>query len=539
MKTKSAIVLGVFTSLTQIPSVSGATTPQKEEGDNKKRPNILFIMSDDHTHEGISAFGGRYAEIAPTPNIDQIAETGVLMGNMLGINSISGPSRAALLTGKYSTTNGFYQNEGGIVFDGSQWQYQKELRENGYTTAIFGKWHLYSTPQGFDHYMIHANGSQQGTYWNPLYDINGEKQVIEGYATNLTTDYALEWLGEWEKENHAKGAKGDKPFAMMLHYKAPHRDFIPDSIYTDLFNDIDLPIPETFNDDYSTRELTMGQNMASIEFHTSRNDLKQTPPADLPKSEHWKWLSYGGGENEYWTPDSTMTAQEVKVWKYQNMIKDYLRTVRSVDDNVGRVLQFLEENDLLENTSIVYMGDQGFYLGENGLYDKRWMYETSLQMPCLISYPAKIKAGTKVENLTLNVDIAPTLLDFAGIKAPKEVHGKSMKGILMGDKKADRNWRKSAYYQYFEYPLWHRVQPHYGVRTDRYKLIHFYYNIDVWEFYDLEKDPNELTNQYNNPEYAKIIKGLKREINKLQKENDDVMTLDARRELTDRYQKEY
>lgn len=503
-----------------------------QEKKTQDRPNILFILSDDHSRASISAYGGINAKLAPTPNIDAIGANGAVMNNMLCTNSISGPSRACLLTGKYSTTNGFYQNEGGIVFDNTQQQYQKILKANGYSTALFGKWHLFTEPKGFDHYMIHGDKSQQGTYWDPIFDSDGKKFKAKGYATTLVADSALLWLDK-TKDN-------GKPFCMMLHFKAPHRPWQPDSCYLNLFDDVEFPYPDTFNDDYAGREKTLGESMATIENHLSRGDLKQTPPANLKGKERNKWLWWGGsGKNQFWTPDPKLKGQELKNWKFQTYIKNYLRVIRSVDDQVGRVVKYLKDNNLYDNTIIVYMGDQGFFLGEHGLYDKRWMYEESMQMPCLISYPNGIKKGLRPDELALNVDIAPTLLDFAGIEVPRDMQGVSMKGILTGDETAKKDWRKSAYYQYFEYPKWHNVQPHYGVRTDRYKLIHFYYNIDEWELYDLEKDPKEVKNVYNEPAYADVVKELKAEILKLQKQYGDDQTLEQRRELTDRYMLKY
>lgn len=497
-----------------------------------QKPNILFILADDHSREAISIFGGINAGLAPTPNIDAIGRDGAIMGNMLCTNSISGPSRASLITGKYSTAHGLYQNEGGITFDSDQMQYQKLLRANGYTTSLFGKWHLNEDPQGFDYWKIHGNASLQGTYWDPLYNTNGEKRREKGYCTRLTTDAAIEWLESLRDKN--------KPFCMMLHYKAPHRPWQPDSCYMDLFEDVEFPYPETFDDDYAGREMTLGRSMGTIEKHLSRGDLKQIPPEGLTERERDEWLAWGGsGEDQFWTPDPELSEEEVKKWKFQRYIKDYLRVVRSVDDQVGRVVKYLKENGLYENTIVIYMGDQGFFLGEHGLYDKRWMYEESIQMPCLISYPEGVESGQMIDNITLNVDIAPTLLDFAGIQVPEEMHGESMRGLLQGDGKVERNWRRSAYYQYFEYPLWHNVQPHYGVRTERYKLIHFYYDIDKWELYDLQNDPDELDNLYYDSEYADVVKRLEGELEKWQRVYGDTLSLDGRRRMTDRYMIRY
>lgn len=498
----------------------------------RERPNIIFILSDDHARTAISAYGGINAELAPTPNLDRIADEGAIFHNMLCTNSISGPSRACLITGKYSTTNGFYQNEGGIVFDNSQETTPTILQRNGYTTALFGKWHLFSEPKGFDFYKIHDSAGQQGVYWNPLYNTNGKRVKEKGYATNLETTAALDWLDKDRDKN--------KPFCLMLHFKAPHRPWAPDSIYQHLFDDVEFPYPETFDDDYSTRELTAGRSMAMIDKHMSRDDLKQTPPAGLTEKERKKWLNWGGGgEDQPWTPDPELQGEELKKWKFQTYLKDYLRCIRSVDDNVGRVLDYLKEHNLDKNTIVVYMGDQGFYLGEHGWYDKRWMYEESLQMPCLVRYPDGIKSGIKVDQISLNIDIAPTLLEYAKISIPQDIQGKSLKPLLEQNKKAADKWRKSMYYQYFEYPKWHNIQPHYGIRTERYKLIHYYYDIDTWELFDLKKDPNELRNLYNDSEYQSLIGKLKKELYSLQKEYKDDMPLEDRRELTRKYMIKY
>lgn len=510
-------------------ALSSCTQPAKQID---KKPNILFILADDHAMPAISAYGGINAKLAPTPNIDKIAQNGVLMTNMLCTNAISGPSRASLITGKYSTTHGLYQNEGGIIFDNSQLTYQEVLQANGYSTALFGKWHLFSEPKGFDYYMIHGNKSQQGTYWDPVYDINGTKTKMKGYATKLTANHALTWLDSQRDDQ--------KPFCMMLHFKAPHRPWEPDSCYKHLFDDVTFPHPATFDDDYAGREKTLGENMATIENHMSRNDLKQTPPPGLTPEERGKWLWWGGsGKDQFWTPDPKMSKKELKDWKFQNYLKNYLRVVRSVDDQVGRVIDYLKANDLYDNTLIIYMGDQGFFLGEHGLYDKRWMYEEAIHMPCLVSYPASIPAHQTVSKMGLNIDIAPTILDFAGVDIPKEMQGESMKELLIKGDDGVENWRDIAYYQYFEYPKWHNVQPHFGVRSDRYKLIHFYYNIDEWEFYDLKKDPNELHNAYKDPAYQEIIAKMKIQIKDSQKQYGDTISMKDRKAMTDRFMLKY
>ncbi len=301
-----------------------------------------------------------------------------------------------------------------------------------------------------------------------------------------------------------------------------------------------MPYPATFEDDYSTREQTAGASMATIKYNISRRHLKQTPPEGLTHKERAAWLAYGSsGDKQLWSPSDTLQGEELRRWKYQMYIKDYLRTIRSVDDQVGRVTQYLKDNGLYDNTVIVYMGDQGFFLGDHGWFDKRWIYEESIQMACLLSYPNGLKAGATLDNVTANIDIAPTLLDFAGIETPEDMQGKSFKPLLEGDKASEDSWRKSFYYHYFEYPKWHNVQPHYGVRTERYTLAHFYYNIDTWELYDREKDPHQLRNEYNNPAYKEVIEQLKAELEELQKQYNDDIPLDERRELTDRYSIEY
>ena len=493
------------------------------------RPNIIYILSDDHTHSAISAYGGRYAKMAPTPNIDRIASEGVRLDRMFCTNAICGPSRACILTGKYSHKNGFYQNEGGIVFDGDQPTFPKQLRQAGYTTALIGKWHLFSEPQGFDFYKIHTDGQQQGRYWNPRFSENGRSVQEKGYATDLTGDFALDWLEN--KRNR------QKPFCLLVHFKAPHRPCEPHPRHANFLKEYVLPVPNTFDDDCRTREQTAGKSMMTIADYLSRGDLKLPAPDQLSPAEQKKWLRYGDGPSEPWTPEGVPAGAPAKMWKYQNYVKDYLRCVRAIDENVGRILNYLKENRLEENTIVIYVGDQGFYLGEHGWYDKRWMYETSFKMPCLIRYPREIPAGQKNNAMTLNIDFAPTLLDYAGAPIAADIQGKSMRRILSGEK-SDLG-RDAVYYAYYEYPKWHHVQPHYGIRTDRYKLIHFYYDIDQWEFYDMEKDPDELTNRIDDPACAKTIAALKQKLKSLQQEFGDDIPLEQRREMTRRYLTNY
>lgn len=499
----------------------GTTSCYQKPGD-KKKPNIIYIMSDDHTTQAISAYDDIYAEYAPTPNIDRLAKEGIRFDDVFCTNAICGPSRATILTGKYSHKNGYYKNESGGKFNADQWTFPQMLHDNGYKTAMVGKWHLGTVPQGFDFYKYHNNPGQQGYYWNPVYDDNGHQVREEGYATNLTADFALGWLDSVKNSG--------KPFMLMLHFKAPHRNWDPDKKYENLWDDIEMPYPETFNDDYKTREKTAGDTWMTMDF-LNRRDMKLKPPSGLKGKELQKWYSYGNNLGEAWIPGDTMTIEEARKWKYQVFIKDYLACVKSVDDNIGRVLDFLDKNGLADNTVVIYTSDQGFYLGDHGFFDKRFIYEPSFRMPFIIRYPGKIKAGAINKDIIANIDFAPTILDFAGIKAPDDVQGRSFKDIVLGNKPDD--WRTSIYYHYYEYPFWHHVQPHYGMRNDRYKLVHFYYNLDVWEFYDLEKDPDEMHNAINDPEYADVISKMKDELKQLMTKYDDAGSLDDYRKITD------
>lgn len=502
----------------QISTTSTETTAQK----NDERPNIIYIMADDLTTQAISAYGDIYQDIAPTPNIDRIADEGMLFQNVMCTNAICGPSRAAILTGDYSHVNGYYKNESGGQFDPTKWTFPREFQNNGYQTALFGKWHLGTDPVGFDEYKFHAAAGQQGLYWNPTYNHNGKKVKEKGYATNLSTDFALNWL-EQDK-------KSDEPFLMLLQYKAPHRPWEPDRKYEQLWEDIEMPYPTTFNDDYKGRELTAGDTDMTMEFF-SRRDMKMTRPDSLKGKAGIKWDFYGAKRGEIVQP-AGMSDEEGRKWRYQNYIKDYLACVKSVDDNIGRVLDYLDANGLTDNTMIVLTSDQGFYLGDHGFFDKRFIYEESLRMPFMVKYPKTIKAGSVNTDVLTNIDFAPTLLETAGIRTKQEMHGESFAAVLAG--KDLRNHRQSMYYHYYEFPFWHHVQPHYGIRTDRYTLAHFYYNIDQWELYDMETDPDQMVNQINNPAYAATVLDLKKQLYKLQKEYGDDRTLAEFREITDK-----
>ena len=493
----------------------------QKDSNQTTRPNIVFIFSDDHATNAISAYGGIFKDIAPTPNIDRIANEGALLKNALCTNAICGPSRAAILTGKYSHVNGYFKNYKGGVFNNQQWTYPQSLQASGYQTALIGKWHLVSEPIGFDYYKYHISKGEQGLYWDPVYNDNGKKIKEKGYATNLTTDFAMDWLNERDP---------NQPFCLMLQYKAPHRQWAPDTKYEDLWENQEMPTPSNFNDTYQDRELTAGNTEMTMDYF-SRRDMKMTPPDSLLKKARNKWLQYGFKPGEVVAPVKGLNREETRQWKYQKYIKDYLATIRSVDDNIGKVLAYLKENGLEKNTIVIYASDQGFFLGEHGFFDKRFMYEEALHMPFVIRYPGKIQPGTVVDDIVTNIDFAPTLLDMAGVPIPEQVQGKSFFNNLKGDTSED--WQQSMYYHYYEYPYYHRVQPHYGIRNQRYKLIHFYYDVDVWEFYDLKKDPNEMKNLIHSKSYTILIKQLKKELYKLKENYGNKLSLEELRTISD------
>lgn len=491
------------------------------EQNKSNKPNVIYIMADDLTIQALSSYGGIYKDLAPTPNIDKIANEGMMFQDALCTNAICGPSRASILTGNYSNINGYYKNESGGRFNASQWTFPQEFQQNGYQTSLFGKWHLGSEPKGFDVFKYHNSAGQQGLYWNPVFNINGKDTKVKGYATNISTDFALEWLD--------KDRKNDNPFLMVLQFKAPHRPWEPDKKYEKLWEDIEMPYPDTFNDDYQGRELTAGDTEMTMDYF-SRRDMKFSTPKNLTGVDKVKWEFYGAKPNEVVKPDG-MTDEDVRKWKYQTYIKDYLACVKSVDDNIGRVLDYLEKNNLSENTIIVVTSDQGFYLGEHGFFDKRFIYEESIRMPLIIKYPKLIKKGTVNEDIVTNIDFAPTLLDLANISTKQHMQGQSIKPLLKGS--TPKNWQSGAYYHYYEYPYWHHVQPHYGIRTKKYTLAHFYYNIDVWELYDLDKDPKQVNNIINDPEYAHVVTELKAELKGLMTKFENNKSLADFRMVTD------
>lgn len=513
-------------TLTLTTSFLALLSCQKNET-TVKQPNILFIMTDDHALSAISAYNGYLSKVAPTPNIDRIANEGVLFNNFYCTNSISGPSRACIITGKYSHINGFYKNEDGGDFDGSQQTFPKLLQKAGYETAVIGKWHLGSSPTGFDYYKVLFNKEGQGSYYDPVFEVSGGKLIKEKgkYSTNVIKEDAINWLKNRSDKT--------KPFMLMYQFKAPHRPCDPDSAYMNYLKDVELPYPETYNDNYEGR-LMAADAWNKLDGNTTRKDMKIAPPKGLSEEELIKWNNYGNNKGEFWTPNENMTDTERKNWKFQTYVKDYLRCVKAVDDAIGEMLDYLEESGLSENTIVIYTSDQGFYLGEHGgWFDKRFMYEESFHMPCVMRYPSKIKGNRKINEMLLNIDFAPTLLEYAGVDIPKDIQGKSFVPLLNGN---DREYEKrdAIYYHYYEYPFWHHVQPHYGIRTERYKLIHYYYNVDIWELYDLEKDPYEMSNIYEKMKESKLVSELKSRLKELQSEYKMTKTHDEMREMTDR-----
>lgn len=484
----------------------------------KQQPNIIFIMSDDHAGQAISAYGHPVSKMAPTPNIDKIAENGAIFMNNYCCNSISGPSRAAILTGKHSHENGFMKNSN-KGFDGSQQTLPKILQANGYQTAIIGKWHLVSKPTGFDHWIIL---NDQGDYCNPYFITEQDTTRYMGYVTDLITDFTKSWLDNRNKE---------KPFFLMMHHKAVHRNWVPAERHYRLYEHTTFPMPGNYFDDYEGRSAASQQKMNIYRDMYEGHDLKMVAGINSDSLLYDPWPhafldtmtdaerkcfieAYRERNNDFYT--TKRTEKEVAEWKYQRYMQDYMATVKSLDESVGDILDYLKENGLDENTIVIYTSDQGFYLGEHGWFDKRFMYEESFCMPMVMSYPGHIKAGTKVQGLTQNIDFAPTFLDMCGIEIPKDMQGISFKRLLENGK-TPKDWRKSLYYHYYEFPGFHSVRAHYGVKMERYKLMYFYKE-DIWELYDLKKDPAEMHNIYGQKGTEKITKELKQELLRLQDE---------------------
>ncbi|MCF6284209.1 MAG: sulfatase [Candidatus Hydrogenedentes bacterium] len=484
---------------------------------SSKRPNIVWIYSDDHAQAAVSAYGSRLAEVAPTPNIDRIANQGMRFNNSFVTNSICGPCRAVILTGKHSHLNGFRKN--GDKFNPQQQTFPKLLQGNGYQTAVFGKWHLGTNPVGFNAWEVLPG---QGHYYNPDFITAEGKKKNHGYVSDIITDKALHWLDE-ERDT-------DKPFMLMVQHKAPHREWEPGPDHLTTFDDVEIPEPDNLFDDYENRgSAAKLQDMSIEKTMTMDSDLKVWPKNISDSKAQRKWNRTLGRLNEKqlaaWNAayepkndafrKSNLSGKDLVRWKYQRYMKDYLRCIRSVDDNVGRVLDYLREKGLDKNTIVFYSSDQSFYLGEHGWFDKRFMYEESLRTPLLAMGPGIVPEGSTSDAMVQNLDMAETFLELTGARVPDDMQGASLVPLLKGEKPP--TWRDAIYYHYYEGEgKVHNVYVHYGVRTERYKLIYFY-TLDEWEFYDLKTDPTEMRNEIGNADYTAEIKRLRTELGRLRK----------------------
>ncbi len=465
-----------------------------------KQPNILFIFTDDHALNAISAYEGPLAQIAPTPHLDRIAKEGMMFNHCLVTNSICAPSRAVVLTGKYSHLNGQLTNRN--VFDGSQQTVPKLLKKTGYQTAIVGKWHLKSTPTGFDHFEVLKG---QGHYYNPLLFTNGMDVNHVGYTTDIITDQALDWLDQRDKK---------KPFFLMCQHKAPHGKWEPALRHLHEFDDMEIPEPTTLFDDYSGRSPASAQHEMGIADHIGGKRLMLSYASKFTPEQFNQFDQAFRPKNEAFVK-AQLTGKERTRWHYQRYIKNYLRCVKAVDENIGRMLEYLDRNGLVGNTIVIYSSDQGFWLGEHGWFDKRWMYEESLHTPLLVRWPERIKPQSKNDLLVSNLDFAPTFLELAGAQPPRDMQGKSLVPVFKGAKPKD--WRKTHYYHYYE-AGGHGVPIHYGVTDGRQKLIRFPDpNLNTWEYFNLDKDPMEMKNLYAKKSYATNIEAMKKELHRLRK----------------------
>ena len=500
----------------------GCSQEEAEEKKDNIPPNIIFIMSDDHAYQAISAYGHN---LNATPNIDRIAKEGILFTRATVTNSICAPSRATMLTGKHSFINGKVDNL--QPFNWDQPNFPKVLQSNGYQTAMIGKIHLDGLPQGFDFSMVLPG---QGHYYNPDFLVNGERKRFPGYVTDITTDQTLDWLKEKRDPS--------KPFCLLYHQKAPHRNWKPAPEYLTLYDDKTFDPPANFYDDYEgrgsaakeqemeiVRDMRWGHDMKFVvdpytgDSTAMARQLKRFNPKQL---EDWN-AAYKPKNEDFKKAD--LQGKDFAEWKFNRYIRDYLRTIKSVDDGVGEVLDYLDESGLAENTIVVYTSDQGFYLGEHGWFDKRFMYEESFRTPLLVRYPKEIQPGTQTDALVQNLDFAPTFLDYAGVEIPEEMQGESFRKLASGE---DSSWRDAVYYTYYEYPAEHMVKRHHGVSTKRYKLIHFYYDVDEWELYDLQEDPHEMNSVYEDPDYAGIRSMMHKKLDSIRSAYGDSDALDKK-----------
>lgn len=483
----------------------------------QQRYNIVYIMTDDHTAQMLSAYDTRNVK---TPNLDRIAADGVKFTRSFVANSLSGPSRACMLTGKHSHKNGFTNNEHGI-FDGSQQTMPKLLQKAGYQTSIIGKWHLHSTPTGFDHWDVLPG---QGDYYNPDFINEKGRYRVQGYLTNIVTDKAIKWLDEQRDKS--------KPFALFVHHKACHRNWLPELKYLHEYEDTTFPLPANFYDNYEGRQAAGATTMEVGKDLILDYDCKIYDPNRTRRINQGYMNMIGRLDSkdravyDFFHDSLTvdfyrrnLSGRALTEYKFQRYMRDYAKVLKSLDDNVGRLLDHLKEQGLLDNTLVVYTSDQGFYMGEHGWFDKRFMYEESFSTPLLMRLPKGFKTRGDINQMVQNIDYAPTFLELAGAPIPADIQGVSLLPLLKGEK--PKKWRKSLYYHFYEYPAEHSVKRHYGVRTERYKLIHFYNDIDSWELYDLKEDPQEMNNLYGKPGTERLTRNLKKELLRLQEQYDD------------------
>ena len=465
-------------------------------------PNIVFIFSDDLTCQAISAYGEK-RKLLETPHMDRIGHSGMRFDRCLVTNSICGPSRATILTGQYSHRNGFYNNTNSR-FDGTRQTFPKLLQSAGYSTAIIGKWHLVSDPTGFDHWHILPG---QGLYYNPPMIRNGESVKMNGYVTDIITDLSIEWL---------KNRDRSKPFLLMSQHKAPHREWAPALRHLGWDADRVYPEPETLFDDFAGRSRAVSDHDMGLDRTFTDLDAKLQPAPNMTYEQLQAWNAYYQPRNEAFRK-ANLTGRDLVRWRYNRYMHDYLACVKAVDENIGRLLDFLDQEGLAENTVVICSSDQGFFLGEHGWFDKRWIFEESLRTPLLVRWPGVTKPGSVNNRIVSLLDFAETFLEIAGRPIPAEMQGRSLVPLLKGTTPDD--WRKSLYYHYYEFPVPHQVRPHYGVITDQYKLVHYYKpDLDDWELLDREKDPLEVKNFYSHPAYAATVKTLQTELERLRKE---------------------
>ena len=516
LKSLTCVIAGLtFCAIAQTQSVLAAD-----------QPNVLFIFSDDHALQAIGAYGSRINE---TPNIDRLARQGAVFENSFCANSICGPSRACILTGRHSHVNGFLRN--GNRFNATQMTFPRLLQGVGYETALVGKWHLGTNPVGFDYWEVLPG---QGSYYNPDFiQMDGSRKRYTGYCTDIITQQAMKWLGE-ERDT-------DKPFFLMCQHKAPHRNWAPHPRHFSMFPS-DVAEPDTLFDDYEGRSELLKENEMSIRDHFHwGHDMKFKDPNPFPEffagkhgngeyqrmneQQRRDWDAHYEPENQEFIRQMNageLSDDDIVRWKYQRYIKDYLRCIAAVDDGIGELLDYLDESGLADNTIVIYSSDQGFYLGEHGWYDKRWMYEESFRTPLMIRWPGKIEPGSVNDDMVMNLDFAQTFLEAAGEPDPEEMQGESFLPILQGQTPDD--WRTSVYYHYYEFPGAHSVRRHYGVRDERYKLIH-YYHVGEWELFDLNKDPQEMRSVYAEAAYEPVKARMLAELNRLREYYGDDNTI--------------